>query len=173
MLTNWLIDWLIDWLIPTTLMVQVQHSLSRSSVCLSAELFSEMVVDMVVSSTSKYDEPEVENVVCPTMSCFADWSKRCHVTFIIIEWPLSFRPISAAAHSWSYDNDIWRNVAEVIGATSSEGFLVLAVVCKSTCRSSALAYLPAAGRVIRAPVAIPGQWSILHIPPIVSTSGLW
>jgi len=44
-------------------MVQVQQSPSRSSVCLSAELFSEMVVDMVVSSTSKYDEPEVENVV--------------------------------------------------------------------------------------------------------------
>ena len=57
----------------------------------------------VVSSISKYDGPEVENVargrspnatfstsgpsylivVWPTMSCFADWSKWSHVTLII------------------------------------------------------------------------------------------
>ena len=30
-------------------------------------------------------------VVWPTTSCFADWSKRRHVTFIIIDWPTRFK----------------------------------------------------------------------------------
>jgi len=31
-------------------------------------------------------------VVWPTTSCCADWSKRCHVTFITIEWWTCWRP---------------------------------------------------------------------------------
>ena len=67
----------------------------------------------VVSSTSKYDKPKVENVtrrhspsatfsneghhilivVWPTMSCFADWSKRRQVTLSIIICPLHGHPV--------------------------------------------------------------------------------
>jgi len=58
--------------------------------------------------TLKYDEPEVENVARGHHL----YNDECHVT--------AFRPISEAAHSWSYDkyicyfDNIYRNIIIII-----------------------------------------------------------
>jgi len=96
-------------LIESIMPVRIRHKLDRCIIDIAVQLASGAVVfvlELATKSSSRniFDcrtynraSSSLSFVVWPTMSCFAGWSKRRHVTFIIIEWYTVDRA--------SFDND--------------------------------------------------------------------